>query len=329
MKKLVTTTGGHPLKLDDLKLLQDANIEGVTGILEGLCLGYSSTGVILNGAEFSIVGPNLACSAGNIYWNGEIYPVDVQTVTLAMSPGFSRYWQVQQQVLPPSPATYQDTTIHNVHIKERLVLVSAATLPANSFPVVNVIRLNQILGSPKYSIMPYYGPTTHFNVTGDGIYGTPVYGYALCDGGTSSLITGGTFTRPNFMGKVLVGYDSSDADFNGLDGSNIPNETGGEKTHTLTKAELPKHKHTVNTTTTDSGTVTVGTADLNFLSSDGSQPWNVGDGTAGTIGSNNKVNPHGHSISGTTGDGTTDGLNGQAHNNLQPYHTVLWIIKLY
>lgn len=329
MKKLVTTTGGHPLRLDDIKLLQDAHIEGTAGMLEGFCFGYSSTGVYLSGAELNVSGLNLTCTAGYIYWNGEIYPVDAQSTPLAMTSGFTRYWQIQQEVLAPSPATYQDTTVHNVHIKYKAVLTSAATLPANSFAVANVVRLGQIVGLPKHSIIPYYGPTTHFNGVGDGIGGTPVFGYALCDGGTSALITGGTFTRPNFMGKVLVGYNPSDTDFNGLDGANIPNETGGEKTHTLTKSEIPKHKHTVNTTATDGGTVSVGTADLNFLSGDGSQPWAVGNGTAGTIGGNNKVNPHGHSLSGTTGDGTSDGVLGQAHNNLQPYHTVQWVIKLY
>lgn len=39
-------------------------------------------------------------------------------------------------------------------------------------------------------------------------------------------------------GKVLVGYDSLDNDFN------VIGKTGGEKTHTLTIAEMPNHTHT-------------------------------------------------------------------------------------
>lgn len=308
MKKLVTTNGGHPLKLDDINLLQDANIEGVRGILEGLCLGYSATGVVLNGADFGTSGPNLTCTAGNIYWNGEVYPVDAQSTPLTMSPGFTRYWQIQQQVLLPSPSTYQDTTVHNVHIKERAVLVAAASLPAKSFTVVNTLRIQQILGSPKHSIMPYYGPTTHFNGVGDGIYGTPAFGYALCDGGTSTLATGGTFTRPNFMGKVLVGHNPSDTDFDSLDGSNIPNQTGGEKTHTLTKAETPKHTHQYSDTR---GAITTNSSNLSGASYPLVLTYNNTDDTE------------------TTEDGTVSGLGGQPHNNLQPYHTVQWMIKLY
>ena len=39
-------------------------------------------------------------------------------------------------------------------------------------------------------------------------------------------------------GRVPVGIDISDTDFNGVE------KTGGEKTHVLTENEMPKHKHT-------------------------------------------------------------------------------------
>jgi len=45
---------------------------------------------------------------------------------------------------------------------------------------------------------------------------------------------------PDARGKVLVGWD----DYGDIDFANLGN-TGGAKTHTLTKAEMPNHNHTV------------------------------------------------------------------------------------
>ena len=53
-------------------------------------------------------------------------------------------------------------------------------------------------------------------------------------------------------GRVLIGIDSSDTDFDGAE------ETGGSKTHTLTEAQLPSHRHQVGSN--DSGTGTGGAA---------------------------------------------------------------------
>lgn len=41
------------------------------------------------------------------------------------------------------------------------------------------------------------------------------------------------------MGKFIVGVDDSDSDFNEVD------KTGGEKTVTLTVAQMPKHRHSM------------------------------------------------------------------------------------
>ena len=49
-----------------------------------------------------------------------------------------------------------------------------------------------------------------------------------------------TFNLPNRSGKMGVGYNSSDSDFN------VIGKTGGEKTHTLTVDEMPSHNHTIS-----------------------------------------------------------------------------------
>lgn len=83
-------------------------------------------------------------------------------------------------------------------------------------------------------------------------------------------------------GKVPVGVDTSDTDFNTVE------KTGGEKTHTLTIAEMPKHTHLQQ----------LG----GMLTTTNSAPGEC------VVGKSNNIN-----VSPTGGDG--------AHNNLQPYIT--------
>ena len=79
-------------------------------------------------------------------------------------------------------------------------------------------------------------------------------GFMLCDGSAISRTTyatlfsiigttygngdgSTTFNLPDLRGRTIVGVDTNDSSFDTL------GETGGEKTHTLIKNEMPKHKH--------------------------------------------------------------------------------------
>lgn len=105
-----------------------------------------------------------------------------------------------------------------------------------------------------------------------------------------STFMGGTWERFG-NGRVLVGVNESDSDFN------IVNKTGGEKTHTLTVNEIPSHSHGQN--------VSAGTGSGPAIRRD-----YQGDGTGAAY-------PQGISTQNAGG--------GQAHNNLQPYITVyMW-----
>jgi microcystin-dependent protein len=63
-----------------------------------------------------------------------------------------------------------------------------------------------------------------------GVIGTT---YGSGDGST-------TFNLPNLKGRVPVGLDSGQTEFDAM------GETGGAKTHTLTSTEMPSHTHTQN-----------------------------------------------------------------------------------
>lgn len=73
-------------------------------------------------------------------------------------------------------------------------------------------------------------------------------GYALCDGGQHTY-NSVTVTTPDLRGRFVVGYDvkregetSHEAD---TDYTSVGN-SGGEKKHTLTNAEMPKHIHSMD-----------------------------------------------------------------------------------
>ena len=111
-------------------------------------------------------------------------------------------------------------------------------------------------------------------------------------------------------GKVPVGVDTSDTSFNTVE------KTGGEKTHTLTESEMPKHKHTGTGLeaigkflgTVSEGEVTGGTYTADFTLTNTATVTSYSDGKY-DLTSTVKV-PHGIAIGGD-----------KAHNNLQPYIT--------
>ena len=93
-------------------------------------------------------------------------------------------------------------------------------------------------------------------------------------------------------GRVLIGIDSSDTDFDTAE------ETGGSKTHTLTESQIPSHRHQV-----------------------GSQDSSAGNG--GAAGNQEFVRDFGSGIGNPCNTSFTGG--GSAHNNVQPYIVVyMW-----
>ena len=123
--------------------------------------------------------------------------------------------------------------------------------------------------------------------------------YGAGDGST-------TFNVPNLKGRVPVGLDSGQTEFDAL------GESGGAKTHTLTSGEIPSHSHNLPTTIN----LTAGTA------ASGGSGENGGVSVAQGPTSGRFTHPVGASADPVSNTG-----GGGAHNNLQPYLVLNYIIK--
>jgi len=127
------------------------------------------------------------------------------------------------------------------------------------------------------------------------LYGIVGTAFGAGDGST-------TFNVPDLKGRVPVGYDAGQAEFDSL------GHVGGEKTHLLTSAEMPSHTHVQNAHThTQALGGGLGTSDKV------SGGYVIGNSNSSTVSATTAINQ-------ATGGGGT-------HNNLQPYLALRYIIK--
>ena len=108
-----------------------------------------------------------------------------------------------------------------------------------------------------------------------------------------------TFNLPNLCGRVPVGMDTEETEFNTL------GKTGGEKTHTLTSSENGQHSHSATGNVRNSGDQFNTTLFTTSSVSTASTGYGTSYSSLVTVASSGS---------------------GAAHNNLQPYVTLNYII---
>lgn len=158
-------------------------------------------------------------------------------------------------------------------------------------------------------------------------YGTAApTGWLLCDGAAipatyTTLIALVGANTPNLKGRVIVGFDAAQAEFDTL------GETGGAKTVALATAELASHAHSHNHGSNNVGAESghthseVASGQGNIALTAGANNYNLNFAAVNTGGSSG----HNHTFTPNT-DATSAG-SGTAHQNLPPYIAISYIIK--
>lgn len=183
-------------------------------------------------------------------------------------------------------------------------------------------------------------------------------GYLLCDGGAVSRSTysdlftaigttygigdgSTTFNVPDLKGRVPVGYNSADTSFD------ILGETGGEKTHQLATTEMPTHTHIQDSHNHTQNAHNHGNTGNQSAShthnTRANWSFKIGTGTTNTVtggssdsrgnATDNQSASHTHAVGNATATNQSATAVNQnaggdtAHNNLQPYITLNFVIK--
>ena len=133
-------------------------------------------------------------------------------------------------------------------------------------------------------------------------YGTiPVGGIIMWSGNANNVPDGwklcdGTDGTPNLKGKFIVGYDPADSDYNTV------GTTGGERSVTLSTAQMPSHSHSA--TVRVSGLAASSNGDKDFFA----PSWKTKN-SEDTISTNSKGS-------------------GQPHENRPPYYAMCFIMRV-
>lgn len=197
--------------------------------------------------------------------------------------------------------------------------------PTGSPGISNAEMLQHL---PAGVIMDWIGtaaPTKYLGMTGQQVVGGRTLYPDLWAVLPASMkhANGDDIVFPNTKGRVSVGYDAADTDFNAV------GKTGGEKTHLLITSEMPAHNHPLSPNPhyhdAVAGTLLLGGAAGSPLTHWGSFTM-VSEGSGGSAAIRTNPNTPTGPLTGSTLTMSNTG-GGGAHNNLQPFIAFMKIIK--
>jgi microcystin-dependent protein len=169
--------------------------------------------------------------------------------------------------------------------------VSGGTVTASSIEATNLVVNGNITASTSGSLFGYGITPVGGIIMWSGSPSEVPDGWALCDGRTSN-----GRTTPDLSGKFIVGYSSSDSDYNPV------GKTGGAKSVALTTAQMPSHSHSA--TVSVSGLAAASNGDKDFFA------------------------PSWKSKNSEEAITTTTAGSGQSHENRPPYYALCFIMRV-
>lgn len=227
MKKIELKQGGHPLRNDDFNFMQSGYFEALKAII---AIFDPSLNCIMSGVVITETSTDITFTSGYVAWQGEIFTVDGGTFSKVV--GGNLYFKLEENVMYPSPVTYKDQTIQNVHIDRKLVLKYFTVGDTGEY--MSAFSRISSLGFKRGMEVTYHGNVnSNFDSTGLGI--NDMAGFGIMNGNTYTISGGIPFTVPDKRGRTTYGasnvpstgapaYNTALGTFNygSFDGSNNP-----------------------------------------------------------------------------------------------------------